>query len=354
MIRLTAEPRSYHQRMGTKMIVKLALAAVAVTTMGGCLPSKVTIDLAPGDGKLEESRVAADAGAGEGAPKVVIIDVEGLISSSPPPGLFASRGNMVDSLVARLEKAESDASVRAVILRINSPGGTVAASETVLREIERFRERTKKPVVASMAEVAASGGYYIALGADAIVAQPTSITGSIGVVMPTFNFSKGMAKIGIESRAITSRPNKDLANPFEPMDEEHYAILKGIVDEYYGEFRGLVEERRTKAIDASKMDVIADGRVFTGRAAHELGLVDALGDVRDAFEVAKKLAGVTSAQLVKYHAEGQHIGSLYALARADEDVPSAGGNAAVNVIDLPLPRELTLEPGFYYLWVAGE
>lgn len=159
-------------------------AAVGLTALlgaAGCLPNRVVIDLDPGDMELTETEVLSDPGAARSGPKVALIDVSGIISMSPSSGLLVGRTNAVDSLVARLNKAEGDPMVRAVVLRVNSPGGTVAASETMYQEIRRFREKSGKPVVVSMAEVAASGGYYISLAADRVYAQPTSITGSIGV-----------------------------------------------------------------------------------------------------------------------------------------------------------------------------
>jgi protease-4 len=311
-----------------------------------CLPNRFVIDLAGSDGKLLEKRVLCDPGTPASAPKIALIDIEGLIAHAPSGGLFAGSGNSVDELVARLQKAEADPTVRAVILRVNSPGGTVAASESIFNELRSFRERSKKPIVVSMAEVAASGGYYISLAADKVIAQPSSITGSIGVIIQTMNFSKGMAMIGIESRAVKSGPNKDIANPFEPMREEQYALLQGTVDDFYAAFRTLVRERRPE-IDASRFDSLVDGRIFTGRQALDAGLVDSLGGLRDAFAAAKRLASLDRAQLVKYHPDGRTPMSPYSLALAPNT--PAQQSSQIN-LQLQLPNALSLPPGFYYLW----
>lgn len=316
--------------------------------LASCAPQRILIDLAPGDGRLAETAVLKDDGAGEKAPKVAMIDVRGLIASVDTGLIVASGGNPVDDLVARLDKAGQDPQVKAVILRVNSPGGTVAASESMYREIRAFRKRTGKPVVASMAEVATSGGYYISLAADRIVAQPSSVTGSIGVLFQTFNVSEGMSRWGIESRAVVSRPNKDLASPFEPPVDEHYRILQGLVDEFYEQFCGLVAERRS-SIDTADMETVTDGRVFTGATAHQLGLVDAVGDVREAFAEAKSLAGIDRAQLVKYHAEGRRPNSAYALGPG---APEAGGRQ-INLMQLNLNNAAESLSGFYYLWSPG-
>lgn len=331
----------------------LAACGLVGATLGGCIPSRFTIDLAPSDGVLRETSVLAEAGDAGATSKVALIDVEGLISHGSKPGLLAGGGNSVDDLAARLKKAESDPEVRAVVLRVNSPGGTVAASDTMYQEIVGFRARSKKPVVVSMAEVAASGGYYISLGADRIVAQPSSVTGSIGVIAQTINFSKGMAMIGIEARAVTSGANKDLANPLEPMRDAQYAILQGMIDDFYAGFRGLVATARP-GIDASRLDTLADGRVFTGRQALEEGLVDELGGLREAFARAKELAGVSRARLVKYHEDGRVPTSAYASALA----PTATGGAQVNLLQVNglglggVGEASTGGAGFYYLWTS--
>jgi protease IV len=195
------------------------------------------------------------------------------------------------------------------------------------REIRDFSERTGKPVIASFGEIAASGGYYIALASDHIIAEQTSLTGSIGVIVPTFNFSQGLARIGIFSRSVTSGDNKDIANPFEPMREEHYALLQGMVDEFHGQFRSIVLARRgpgdlaiieqniaalrtegpqrrgRRFIDPGQLAHITDGRIMTGLQAYHHGLVDQTGGIMDAFETAKVLAGLDRARLVKFYRE---------------------------------------------------
>ena len=323
----------------------VVLAVLCVSLLPGCLPSRVTIDLSPPAGELEESVVDDDGLSPIGfGPKVALFDVEGMITEQPTGVVFESRTSMVDRFVAKLDKAAGDSRVRAVVLRINSPGGTVSASETLASEIRRFRERTGKPVIASFAEVAASGGYYAALPCDDILAQPSSITGSIGVIIQTFNVSRGMSMIGVKGRAVTSRENKDIANPFEDVDEEHYEILQGMVDEFYAGFRARVLESRP--IAESDVARVTDGRVFTGATAHELGLVDELGGVRDAFTLAKQRAGVERARLVKYHREGVSLSTPYARAQL--------GTVRREGSEDPIDRlSGALRPGAYYLWTAG-
>ena len=327
----------------------LAAGAALAATLTGCLPNRVVLDLAPSDGELKERQVLADREASSSGPKVALIDVTGLISYEPGGFLIAGRGNAVDDLVARLDKARKDPQVRAVILRINSPGGTVAATETMYREVMRFRSETSKPVVISMAEVAASGGYYLSLAGDKIFAQEATITGSIGVIIQTFNLSKGMSMIGLEARAVTSGPNKDMGNPFEPARESQYQLLQAIVNDFFESFESKVGERR-KGLPSDWHTTVADGRIFTGRQALAVGLVDATGDLHDAFESAKELAKIPKGQLVKYHTDGREPASAYANAASPVDGPQASSGPGVH-LNLNLAESLLPRAGFYYLWL---
>ncbi len=330
----------------------LALAASAL--LAGCSPVTMTITLFADSSKLSETTVQRDKATRDA--KIAMIDVRGLISEKVEAGFLSSGGSSVDELTARLRKAEDDPRVKAVIIRINSPGGTVTGSDMMYREVRRFAEESKKPVVASLGEVAASGGYYLALAADRIVAEPTAITGSIGVIMPTINISEGLNKIGIHSRSIKSGKNKDLANPLEPMRDEQYAVLQETVDEFYARFKALVVERRnrpsgvgTRSLDTTRLDDLTDGRVVTGVRAAEFGLVDQTGGVSDAFALAKGLAGIDAAALVKYYPEGgERPKTAYATA------PSPGGTE-VNLVQIRAGNiGLSGAAGYagaYYLWM---
>lgn len=306
-----------------------------------CQP-KVAVNLGFGGGKIMEVAVL-DSGESS---KVAIIEVRGLIADFNRPTLLGPGINVVDRFVAELELARKDPAVKAVVLRLNSPGGTVTASDTMYRELRRFRDETSKPVVASMSEVAASGAYYLALGADTIYAQPTTITASIGVIFPTLNFSEGLAKIGVHSRSITSGPNKDIANPLEPMRDGQYAILQNMVNEYYATFKGLVMERRH--LSPEVVDQATDGRIVTGKQAKAWGLVDENGGLREAFDEAKRRAGLDRARLVKYVEEGKPVQSPYAA--ASDSLPTIETNFVQ--INMPELNALGLgASGAYYLWM---
>ncbi len=346
-----------------RLIVASVLAALGL--LAGCMPTSVTLNFGESEGKLRESTVASE---GAGGAKVALIDVRGLIIDGPTPGLFTSGRNPVAELVTRLRQAETDPDVKAVVLRVNSPGGGVGATETMYNEVVRFRERTKKPVVVHLADIAASGGYYLALAGDRIIASPSGITGSIGVIIPTFNFADGMKRVGVVSRSVKSKPNKDLANPFEPMRDSQYTVLQSMVDGMYAVFRARVVERRGAALDSSRLDELTDGRTMLGLEAVKAGLADETGDVYDAFARARELAGLSEAALIVYYRGGSARPTTpYAGAEMPELLPEGFRSAAgtgpgeVNLLKVDLSPVLggagseshLTTGGAYYLWVAG-
>lgn len=331
-----------------------AALVLFVGLLAGCSPLSLTIGLGPSNVGLRESTVLADENAGKN--KIAMIDITGMIADAKEPGFFGASSSPVDDLVRRLKLAQRDDNVHAVILRINSPGGTVTGSDVMYTEIRRFREESEKPIVASLGEVAASGGYYTALAADKIIAHPTTITGSIGVIIPTMNISRTLTMIGIKPRAVMSGPNKDLASPVGPVREEHYALLQAIVDEFYAQFKNLVIERRPGLEDHNLAEA-TDGRIVTGLHAAEIGLVDKTGTIHDAFDLAKELAGLETARLVKYSSGGRSARSAYAA--ADPTLPAASPTTSETNIGLfqidfqNLAAGQGMWPRAYYLWTPG-
>jgi protease-4 len=322
----------------------IALAAVMTAALAGCTRMRFVVDAVPPEETLQETVVMTDATPGPfGRPsKVAMVDVKGLLADARRNQFISDGQNPVDRFAEALQRAEADAGVKAVIVRINSPGGTVTASDIMYRELMRFKERSGKPVVVLMSSVAASGGYYLACGGDELIAHPTTITGSVGVIMQLMNFSEGMHRIGIRADAITSGQNKAMGSPFEPMPAEQRELFQTMVDEFYGNFAVVVEEARPDMPEYA-MAKVRDGRVVTGRQALELGLIDRLGDVHDAFEAAKTRAGLERAELVKYHHPLVHVASPYA------STPVAG--TEVNLVQLNLAGALSSSPAeFLYLW----
>jgi len=194
-----------------------------------------------------------------------------------------------DTISDELRKIGKIASIKAVVLRINSPGGSIGAVQEIYEEVNRLREKGKK-VVVSMGDVGASGAYYIACAADKIVANPGTITGSIGVVMSLGNMEELFRKIGIRVEVIKRGRHKDIASPSRQMTLEEKKLLQGLIDDAYDQFlQAVIEGRNLKKSEAEK---IAQGQIFTGRQAKDLGLIDEIGNFRDAVRLAGKLAGI--------------------------------------------------------------
>jgi protease-4 len=227
---------------------------------------------------------------------VAIVRVEGVLLSGPSPDSpFDSGGAYSGQIVEYLEQAQEDSSVKAIVLRVNSPGGSVVASDEIYQQMLKM----KKPIVASMGELAASGGYYISAPADVIVANPATLTGSIGVIAQMTNLEELMEKVGVEVMVIKSGTHKDVGSPFREMTEEEKAIWQAIIDETYDQFVAIVAEGR--GLSEEKVREIADGRVYTGRQALELGLADELGNLPEAIDRAAELGGIKGEpRLVEY------------------------------------------------------
>ncbi len=214
--------------------------------------------------------------------RVAVIKVVGVIVNPLPT-------------VKRIEKLRKDRSVKALVIRVDSPGGSVGASQEIYRAIERFRS-SGKPVVVSMGNVAASGGYYISLPANYIFANPGTITGSIGVIVQHVAYKELMEKIGVKVTAIKTGKFKDTLAPFRELSPEEKKYLKDTITEAYEQFiRAILKYRRGK-ITEKRLREIADGRVITGERADKLGLIDEIGGLEDAIEKAKELAGVPKAR----------------------------------------------------------
>lgn len=243
---------------------------------------------------------------GNGDSKIAVIDIQGVILEEQPDdplGLSGGGATSARGIMKTLEEVKADKNVKAVVLRVNSPGGAVTASEEIYQNILRFKAETGLPVIVSMGDLAASGGYYVSVAGDEIIADSTTLTGSIGAIIQSVNFSKLAANYGVEGVTIRSGKNKDLLNPFEKTNPEHVAILQTIVDEAREQFVERILTRRTK-INRETLDPISDGRVLSGRQAQEAGLVDRLGSFDDAVSVAKDKAGLAHASVEVFGQKG--------------------------------------------------
>lgn len=223
-------------------------------------------------------------GALPGGARVAVVEVEGVIVSG-------------DDVVRDLRDHAENAAVRAVVLRVNSPGGVVAPTQEIFAAVQRVR-RAGKPVVASLGAVAASGGYYIATAADQIYANPGTITGSIGVVMQLANVEGLLKKVGVDYVIVKAGTYKDLGNFSRPMTPDERRILQALLDDVYGQFVGAVAEGRQ--LDRDAVLRFADGRIYSGQQAQSLQMVDELGGLEDAVDAAARLGGITDKPRVIY------------------------------------------------------
>jgi protease-4 len=213
-------------------------------------------------------------------------------------GVLQVEGTIEDShaVLSELKRFREAPWIKAIVIRIDSPGGAVAPTQEIFEEIQKMK--TKKPMIASMGGMATSGGYYIASACDQIVANPGTLTGSIGVIMQLGNLEELMKKIGVRPYNVKSGANKDIGSPFQPLSPDGKAILQSLVDNVHGQFVGAVA--RGRGMDEAAVKRLADGRVYSGAQAKELGLVDHLGNIEDAIALAAKRAGLEEQPAVYY------------------------------------------------------
>lgn len=209
--------------------------------------------------------------------RIALIRVEGVILDS-------------QTTVTDLKRFGENPSIKAIVIRIDSPGGGVVPSQEIYDAVQRVRNKNNKAVIASMGTVAASGGYYIASATDRIIANPGTLTGSIGVIMETANVEGLLKKIGVEGIVVKSGKFKDVGSPLRKMTDEEQALLQSVMDDVHKQFIDAVAEGR--ALEVSAVQALADGRIFTGRQAKEAKLVDELGNLEDAIQLAADLAGI--------------------------------------------------------------
>jgi protease IV len=249
----------------------------------------------------------------EGDPnkKILVLELDGVIqdtgdASSP----FMNQGGYQhDNFLHMIDQAQNDKTVKALVLKINSPGGGVVESAEVHKKLMDFKKKTKKPLYVSMGTMAASGGYYISTAADKIYAIPDTLTGSLGVIMQGINYSGLAEKYGVKFETIKSGPYKDIMSPSREMTEEERNIMQTLVNNAYSGFVDVIKDGRT--LSEAKVREVADGRIYDGRQAKELGLVDELGYLEDTIANLKKTASLKNAQVVKYD-QTFHLPSILA------------------------------------------
>jgi protease-4 len=310
---------------GQALLLCLALA--------GC----VTIELPGGrPGPLLETVVE-----GRGSAKIALVELEGVISEEDPSAPFgvSGRESAVARIRAQLDKASRDRAVKAVVLRIQSPGGTATASDILYREVLRFKEKTGVPVVAALMGIATSGAYYTAMAADTVLAYPTTVTGSIGVIFAGVNVSGLMEKIGVMDQTFTSGSYKDAGSSLRPMAPEEREMIQSVLDDLYRRFQEVVATGRP-TLGAERVAELADGRIYSAPQAHAAGLIDGISDLPGAIEEARRRAGLEKARVVSYHRRREWRENLYTR-------PSA---PATPLLDAAALLGVLRTPSFLYLW----
>lgn len=316
-----------------RYLISLSLVGLAAF-QAGC----ITVNLLEPQGPVQEVQLS---GTGDG--KVLLLDLTGVISGQDRDGLIP-QPNMLATFKEELTKAAKDDKVKAVVVRINSPGGTVNASDILFHELKQFKTTRKIPVIVSMMDVAASGGYYLAMAADTIYVHPSTVTGSIGVIMLTVNAKGLLEKVGVEANAITSGPRKDMGSPFRAMTADEKAIFQSVIESFYQQFLTVVQQGRPQ-LTADQIKKLADGRIYSGEQAKAAGLVDEVGYLEDAVELAKKKAGLSEARVVTYRRRGEYQNNIYSRLVG----PSSGLSDLARLDLLSIVRGGS--PQFMYLWM---
>ena len=284
---------------------------------------------------------------GSGPEKILVISIKGVISDTGKDALFISEPSMVQEVVSQLRKAERDKKVRAVILKVDSPGGTTTASDILYNELLNFKKRTGIKIIVMMMGMATSGGYYVSLPADYIMAHPTTVTGSVGVIFMRPLAYELMDKIGVSVDIVKSGSKKDMGTPFRLPTQEEKDIFQQVTSDLGKRFLSLVQIHRQLSEEAKQE--VASARIFLAEEAKELGLVDQIGYLADAVSQARLLADLPfNAKIVVYRRSPHYNDNLYNTATSK--LPSEG----VSLINVDFLNELKhLETGFFYLWAPG-
>lgn len=236
---------------------------------------------------------------GDGTNKIAVLDVEGVImDSGDTSSVFGATSYNHNSFLEKLEMSKKDDSIKGIVIRVNSPGGGVVESAEIYDKIQEVKEESDKPVYISMGATAASGGYYISAPADKIFASPETLTGSLGVIMQGYNYEKLAEKIGVETVTIKSGPYKDIMSGNRKMTDEERKIMQNMIDNSYNQFVKIIAEGR--GMSEAEVRKVADGRIYDGRQAKEVGLIDQFGYLEDVTVAMKEDLKIKDAMVVRY------------------------------------------------------
>jgi len=278
---------------------------------------------------------------GTGKDKILIIAIDGMISDSPQQDFFGTKPSLVEQVVVQLNKAGSDSHIKAVLLKVNSPGGTITASDLLYHEISAYKAKTGNKISVAMMDVAASGAYYLSLPADMIIAHPTTLTGSVGVIFMRPKAVGLLDKIGLSVEINKFGKNKDMGSPFRESNDEEKMLMQKTVDTFGNRFINLVQQHRK--LDESLLKEVSTARVFVADDALRLKLIDKIGYIRDAIKETKTIAGLADdARVVVYRRNDAPEDNYYRAAAPDA--------ANIFLIHVALPEIFNIRSGFYYLW----
>jgi protease-4 len=332
---MTHNHTSRHAKSGSSVGVLASLAVLAWIA-----PGCISLNLLSGlPGPLEESHVY-----GQGRDKILLLDVDGVISESPDSTgfSFVKQESTVARVREQLDRARAEGDIRALLVRINSPGGTASASDLVYRELVEFKRSQGIPVVAQLMGTATSGGYYVAMAADRVIANPTTVTGSIGVLFSGINVAGLMHKLGIEDQTLTSGKYKDAGSPLRAMTPVERDHIQSVLDDFHARFKAVVNQGRPK-LSAEQVDALAEGAIYSADQALENGLVDAIGYLEQAVAEAERRAGLKDSRVITYHRSREWKRNLYTGSAIPEKL----------TLDWGAPFPELRSPGFHYLWLPG-
>lgn len=279
--------------------------------------------------------------------KIALVEIEGVISAFDKEKTFFTQQDMLSRIKTQLKRISKDDAFKAVILKINSPGGEVTASDIIYNELLKLK--SKKPIIVYMQTVAASGGYYIACASDNIIASPTSITGSVGVIISTLNFPKLLDKINVSPITIKSGKLKDMLSPTREVTSEELLYTQKIVDTMFDRFINIVSKGRKISVDRL-LETIGDGRILLGKDALDNGLIDKIGYIEDAYKKARALAKSPNAVIVKFYNELGFFDLLNA--NLHKFLFSSSKNNKVH-IDVQKSLSPKIKPGMFYYLAEG-
>jgi len=319
--------------------MRLFGSAVIVLGLAMAVSGCASFNLGPSIKPLKEKVIM-----GKGSDKVLLMDIQGLISNKSERSLtgFPVKKGMVERVREVLMKAEEDDDIKALLLRINSPGGTVTSSDIIYHEIKKFKEKKKTKVYVSVVDLAASGGYYIAMAGDTIMGHPTSLTGSIGVIAVKVNVEGLMEKIGVDWEVVKSGDKKDFLSPLRPLTAEELKLFQLTIDSFHNRFVNVIAENRP-GLDLAQVKSLADGRVYNAKQALDAKLIDKIGYLDDTLDLITKELGVSRVRVVTYHRPGEYKSNLYS---------SLPASPTINLLNIDLGLDLDKSsPHFMYLWM---